>query len=51
MDAATVFDGKTLTLLGKNANKYTQLESPGTVDDLITTLRDKYDGHSPRPIC
>ena len=26
VDVETLFDGKTLTLLGKNANKYTQLE-------------------------
>src|SRR5262245_6569055 len=38
-----VFDGKTVTLLGKNANAYMQVESPGTVDHLIDTLRDKYN--------
>ena len=27
VDVETVFDGKTLTLLGKNANKYTQVEA------------------------
>jgi hypothetical protein len=43
VDAETVFDGKTLTLLGKNANKYTQLESPGTVEHLIDELRDKHN--------
>ena len=42
VDAETVFDGKTLTLLGKNANKYTQLEAPGTIEHLIDELRDKY---------
>ena len=41
VDAETVFDGKTLTLLGKNANKYTQVEVPGTIDHLIDELRDK----------
>src|SRR5215472_7886249 len=30
-----VFDGKTLTLLGKNANLYTQIEAPGTIDQLV----------------
>src|SRR6516164_5371698 len=29
-----VFDGKTLTLLGKNSNLYTQVEAPGTIDQL-----------------
>lgn len=37
-----IFDSKTLTLLGKNANLYTQVEEPGTIDHLVDTLRDKY---------
>jgi hypothetical protein len=37
-----VFDGKTLTLLGKNTNLYTQVEAPGTIDQLVDVLRDKY---------
>jgi hypothetical protein len=41
------FDGKTLTLLGKNANAYTQVESPGTIDQLIDALRNKI--HRPLP--
>src|SRR5215813_6507176 len=42
-----VFDGKTLTLLGKNSNLYTQLEAPGTIDQLENVLRNKY--HRPVP--
>jgi len=42
VDVETVFDGKTLTILGKNANKYTQVEIPGTVDHLVDELKDKY---------
>jgi hypothetical protein len=42
-----VFDGSTLTLLGKNANAYTQVEAPGTIDQLVDDLRDKY--HRPMP--
>jgi hypothetical protein len=42
-----VFDGKTLTLLGKNANLYAQIEAPGTIDQLVDVLRDKY--HRPVP--
>jgi hypothetical protein len=42
VDIEMTFDGKTLTLLGKNANLYTQLEEPGTIDRLVDTLRDKY---------
>ncbi|MBD9520584.1 DUF2092 domain-containing protein (plasmid) [Ensifer adhaerens] len=43
VDSEALFDGKTLTLLGKNLNKYTQVEIPGTVDHLIDELKDKYD--------
>src|SRR5215467_13388399 len=42
-----VFDGKALTLLGKNANLYTQVDAPGTIDQLVDVLRDKY--HRPVP--
>ena len=42
-----VFDGKTLTLLGKDANIYAQVETPGTIDQLVDVLRDKY--HRPVP--
>ena len=41
------FDGKMLTLLGKNANLYAQVEAPGTIDQLVDVLRDKY--HRPVP--
>ena len=46
-NAEMVFDGKTLTLLGKNTNLYAQLEAPGTIDQLVDVLRDKY--HRPVP--
>jgi len=46
-NAEMVFDGKTLTLLGKNTNLYTQVEAPGTIDQLVDVLRDKY--HRPVP--
>jgi len=42
-----VFDGKTLSLLGKNANLYVQTEAPGTIDHLVDELRDKF--HRPLP--
>jgi hypothetical protein len=42
-----VFDGKTLTLLGKNANVYAQIDVPGTIDQLVDELRNKY--HRPIP--
>src|SRR4051812_21254714 len=46
-DVEMVFDGKTLTLLGKDANLYTQAEIPGALDHLVDELRDKY--HRPIP--
>ena len=41
-DVEMFFDGKTLTLLGKNLNHYTQLDVPGTIDHLVDELRDTY---------
>jgi hypothetical protein len=41
-DVEMVFDGKTLTLLGKNVNLYGQVDVPGTIDHLIDELREKY---------
>ena len=41
------FDGKTLSILGKNANVFTQIEIPGTIDHLVDELKDKY--HRPLP--
>ena len=46
-DVEFVFDGKTLTMLGKNANTYAQAPASGTIDQLVDTLRDKY--HRPIP--
>jgi hypothetical protein len=42
-----VFDGTTLTMLGKNANVYAQAQAPGTLDQLVDQLRDKF--HRPIP--
>ncbi len=42
-DFEILYDGKTLTFLGKNANLYTQVDAPGTVDQLIDALQDKYN--------
>jgi hypothetical protein len=41
-DAEAIFDGTTLTLLGKNANLYGQVDVPGSIEHLIDELRDKY---------
>ena len=37
-----VFDGKTLSMLGKDANLYVQVDAPGTIEHLIDELRDKF---------
>jgi hypothetical protein len=42
-DVEMSFDGKTLTLLGKNLNLYTQLDVPGTLDHLVDELKDTYN--------
>ena len=46
-DVEMSFDGKTLTLLGKNHNLYAQVEIPGTIEHLVDELKDKY--HRPLP--
>src|SRR5450631_3611771 len=38
-DFEIVYDGKTVSGLGKNINAYAQLESPGSIDQLIAKLR------------
>jgi hypothetical protein len=42
-DVEMSFDGKTLTLLGKNLNLYSQLDVPGTIDHLVDELKDTYN--------
>ena len=42
-DVEMSFDGKTLTLLGKNLNAYAQTAVPGTVDNLVDELREKHN--------
>ena len=41
-DVELVFDGKTISLFGKNAKAYGQVEAAGTIDQLVDVLRDKY---------
>jgi hypothetical protein len=38
-DVELFFDGKTLTVYGKNVNGYVQLDAPGSVAEMIETLR------------
>jgi hypothetical protein len=42
-DIEMVFDGETLTLFGSNLNLYSQIEIPGTVDNLVDVLRNDYN--------
>ena len=42
-DMETVFDGKTLTILGKNKNIYLQLPIPGSVDHLVDVMHQQYN--------
>ena len=42
-DIETIFDGKTLTILGKTKNIYLQLPVPGTVDHLVDVLQNQYN--------
>jgi hypothetical protein len=46
-DTEMVYDGKTLSFLGKGANAYVQAEAPGTIDTLIDQLRDKFHRQLP----
>jgi len=39
-DVEMTFDGKDVGILGKNLNKYAKVPVPGTIDELIDTLRD-----------
>jgi hypothetical protein len=41
-DVEIVFDGKMVTLLAKNSNLYAQLDLPGSIDQMVDELRDKY---------
>jgi hypothetical protein len=40
-DVELVFDGTTLSILGKNLNTYAQVEAPGTYDQLVDRLRSE----------
>jgi len=46
-DIELVDDGKTLTLLGKNVNKYAQMDVPGSIDQTIEQLRGKLNAELP----
>lgn len=39
VDVEFIFDGSMLTLYGKNANAFTQVEFSGSIDDFVDELR------------
>jgi hypothetical protein len=41
-DIELVFDGKTATVYGKHLNAFAQLDAPGSVDQLVGTLRSQF---------
>ncbi len=43
VDIEMVFDGKMLTVLGRNRNVFAQVETPGSIDHMIDELQNKYD--------
>jgi len=40
-DIELVFDGKAATVFGKNINAYAQLDTPGSIDQLVDRLRNQ----------
>ena len=41
-DVELVFDGKTLSVLGKNINAYAQTDAAGSIDQLVDRLRNQF---------
>ncbi len=46
-DMELIYDGNLLTLFGKKANAYFQVESPGTIDDVVDAVRSDIGLHAP----
>ena len=46
-DIELVFDGKTITLNNRGSNTFAQLNSPGSVDQVVDLMRDKYSVTAP----
>ncbi len=46
-DTEMIYDGKTVSFLGKGQNAYIQTEAPGTIDTLIDQLRDRFHRQLP----
>src|SRR5579872_1763180 len=39
-DAELVYDGRTLSIYGNNANSYVQVDAPGSVDHMIDSMQE-----------
>jgi hypothetical protein len=46
-DVELIFDGKAVTIFGKDRNVYAQVETSGTLDQLVDLLRNKYSLEMP----
>jgi hypothetical protein len=46
-DLEMVFDGKTVSIIGKNENKFVQADIPGSVDQLMDRLTGEYNVQAP----
>jgi hypothetical protein len=46
-ETETFYDGKTLTILGENKNRYVQVDAPGSFDELIDMMAGKLDRSPP----
>jgi hypothetical protein len=46
-DLELVFDGKTVSIIGKNENKFVQADIPGSVDQLMDRLIGEYNVQAP----
>ncbi len=46
-DVELVFDGKQLSILGKNLERYAQIPAPGTIDELVDHLRNDLGVEAP----
>src|SRR5688572_19002118 len=42
-DVELMFDGTTVTLMGKNINMFSQVSAPGSTDQLLDRMRNDYD--------
>lgn len=46
-DVEILFDGKTVTILGRNVNAFAQIELPGATDQFLEKIRTEYKIYAP----